>query len=252
MNDVRLFFPFVNRELWTRSTLLASASPYFKTLLASKFSEGISIQDCGIKGEKEERPSKPVFLDSDDESDDALPPSQPPSTWNSAPTIPPFPYHNITVREASYTTYAAVLVWIQSRHIQFAPLLFNFPSHQERLDQMMTAKNDSTLPFFPSPKSVFRLAHFLEIEELKSLALESIRTQLTAGNAIYELFSDASKCYEDVQQVVMDFVVDNWETVKINEWTVEVETQLEEGDEDRVQAAVARILLKLAKRLKSP
>lgn len=113
-----------------------------------------------------------------------------------------------------------------------------------------TSNDNLTFPLPPSPKSVFRLAHFLQLEELKALALESIRTQLTVENAVVELVSDVSRCYEDAQRVVIDFVVEHWEKVKASKGMVELERKIQ-ADEVPEMAAVAGILLKLAKRVKN-
>lgn len=114
---------------------------------------------------------------------------------------------------------------------------------------MTTGIDDLALPLFASPKSVFRLAHYLEIEELKALALDSIRTQLTVENAAVELVSDVSRCYQDVQKVVLDFVVDNWGKVKASKAMVELERQIE-AEEVAVPTQVLGIFVKLAKGLK--
>mgnify|MGYP002717922712 FL=1 len=68
-----------------------------------------------------------------------------------------------------------------------------------------------------SPKSVYRLAHLLEREELQKMALDSFASGLTISGAAAELFSPVSLAYEKPRKVVVDFVVKNWNEVKATE-----------------------------------
>lgn len=246
-NDVQLVFPFAGgRELWARSTLLSAASPYFKALFHAGFSESLSNKHTPIALESGERSRIRTFEDSDDEVDDdpGLPSSRTPATNQPSP----IPFHRIVVKEVAYTTYVALLVWIQSKHIEFAPLTSTFLSHPEnRLAKIISAaKNDPLLPSPPSPKFVYRLAHILEIPELEQLALSSIGRQLTAENVALELVGDVSRHYPEVQEMCMDFAVKNWKAVKESEAMREIERRME-ADELPGGNGVAIVLLKLAK-----
>lgn len=70
------------------------------------------------------------------------------------------PHYRIEVTSASYKTYRAVLCWILSNEIIFAPITSSATPRTFDGDH-------SRSPAPVSPKSVFRLAHFLEIPTLK-------------------------------------------------------------------------------------
>lgn len=65
-----------------------------------------------------------------------------------------------------------------------------------------------------SPKSVYRLAHLLQREELQRLALDAISTNLTIEGAARELFSPVSIAYAEVKKVLLNCVVKNWDEVQ--------------------------------------
>ncbi|GAA5879551.1 hypothetical protein JCM8547_003103 [Rhodosporidiobolus lusitaniae] len=125
----------------------------------------------------------------------------------------------ITVTDTPYSTYLAVLVWLQSGHIVLSPLLSSFSSAPPRQDPRSARRaavssltsNFPLLPPFVSPKSVFRLAHLLELDSLTSLALANLLSQLTPQNAAYELYSELALGYDVMRGVVLDYVVENWE-----------------------------------------
>ncbi|GAA5856714.1 hypothetical protein JCM8547_008804 [Rhodosporidiobolus lusitaniae] len=65
-----------------------------------------------------------------------------------------------------------------------------------------------------SPKSVYRLAHLLDLPALLSLALVTFRSQLTVSNAAIELFSETAACYDEIGTAVLDSVWVNLAAVK--------------------------------------
>lgn len=227
LNDVKFYFLFVDREIWTSSKILMATSLYFKALFTSGFAEGIASAKTGNVNEpREHRRKKRPFVESDDEADEAdknanlssiVSPSA--STSTSSSKSSNIPFHEIIVRESSYTTYSAVIVWVQSQYISFAPLSSTFASPvEEHLNHLSTFTQDEPLlPLPSSPKSIYRLAHLLELDNLRYLALESFKNQLTVENPAVELVSDFSRFYYEAQKIVMDFVFDNWEEVKTSE-----------------------------------
>lgn len=132
-------------------------------------------------------------------------------------------FHEITVSDAAYTTFLSLLLYITSGYISFAPLRsaslpLNPKATSARHDALLaildkrsssSASSSSSLPFPASPKSIYRLAHLLEITELQSIAFEQFRSSLVVETAALELFSPTSLLREEVQKVVIDFVVTN-------------------------------------------
>jgi hypothetical protein len=162
------------------------------------------------------------------------------------------PFKTVTVLDTAYTTYFAVLVWLNSRHISFAPLL---SQHRRRglsrqdslafhLSKIVNLRLDADplLPPPSSPKSIYRLAHLLELDDLASLALDNLRSQLVPQNAAYELYSNVATCYSAVRDVVLDYVVEHWEKVKGAQATKEMKGKALAGELDAGAAGTAMLL----------
>ncbi|GAA6030116.1 hypothetical protein JCM8097_009269 [Rhodosporidiobolus ruineniae] len=246
-SNVCLHFPRSNKRLWVSETFLKQSSPYFQQLLDSAFSEGTVTS-----------PAQPSFtalddyaFDESDEETDELDPAAKPKEEELET-----PYKTITVTDTAYSTYFAVLVWLQSRYILFGSLSSSFrqpgktrgdtSGARAAANLAISADSNPALPRPVSPKSVYRLSHLLELPELSSLALANFNSQLTPSNAIYELYSDVSTCYADVKKVVLAYVVENWDKVKEEPATKEVEAKADAGE---LAPGVAGTSMLLARRL---
>ncbi|BGP16284.1 hypothetical protein JCM10213_008264 [Rhodosporidiobolus nylandii] len=245
-HDVRLSFPSEEREIWASETLLKQ-SPYFATLLSSGFAESLS----GEGGTETPREPRSNLDDSDDELDSALPPPPKPSSH----PIPP--HKTITIIETAYTTYLAVVCYLQSGEIAFAPLTSSFRTAGEpasaapssRTAALLPSPSTSTPPLLPvSSKSVYRLSHLLELPALSALA--NFRSQLTVQNAAYELFSDTASCYNEVLEAVMEFVLARLEEVLETEGMKEMEVKAKAGELTAEEGAVwAKLAIGMGKAL---
>ncbi|GAA5928431.1 hypothetical protein JCM10213_005734 [Rhodosporidiobolus nylandii] len=219
-SDVLLLFPRCERQIWTTSSLL-STSPYFETLLASSFAENTPAKP--VYKPRATTSAEAITEDSDDKGDSRLPsmplPDFPPPPFSSTP------FKTITIDESCYTTYLAVLCFMQLGRITFAPLLSSFrpasnePPATSHADQRFEALSKvvadapSLLPLPVSPKSVYRLADILDLPNLQQLALANRRSQLTPEVAAVELFSNAASCYAEVRDLVLDYVIEKKEEV---------------------------------------
>ncbi|TKA52513.1 hypothetical protein B0A53_04889 [Rhodotorula sp. CCFEE 5036] len=214
--DARLLFKRAGDlvlELWTMADFLGKASGYYKALFASGAAETVSLRRSkrqrGPNVTSEEKPLAGAadpdpsvdWEDSDDETDAFLVERD----WMSCTT---------TKQDTAELDY---------QQIEFAPIR---SSHALSSDELVTKRKASlatslgehpTLPPPVSPKSVYRLAHLLEREELQKMALDSFASGLTISGAAAELFSPVSLAYEKPRKVVVDFVVKNWNEVKATE-----------------------------------
>ncbi|GAA6034129.1 hypothetical protein JCM8097_000710 [Rhodosporidiobolus ruineniae] len=251
--NVRLAFPRQFREIWSSESVLRQ-SPYFSTLLSSGFAEtsgGNLLSDS-------RQLDLSSFDDSDDETDSTLP--KPPPTL-SLPTSPT--HKTITVTETAYSTYLAVVCWLQCRHIVFGSLTSSYRSTGSSSRKAATKRRfadafpesfddgqppSSSPPAPVSPKSVYRLSHLLELPALSSLALSSFSSQLTTANAAYELFSSTSACYDELCTAALDFVLKHVEEVFESEAMKEMERKAEADEltsqEGMIWARLARRLVK--------
>jgi hypothetical protein len=102
------------------------------------------------------------------------------------------------------------------------------PARQALLD--IHVSEHPTLPPPVSPKSVYRLAHLLQREELQQLALDALSTSLTTKCAAGELFGPVSIAYTDVKKVVLDYVVENWQEVQASKSWKEMREKARTGE----------------------
>ncbi|BGP12389.1 hypothetical protein JCM10213_002006 [Rhodosporidiobolus nylandii] len=228
-HDVRIFFPSIGTdgaELWASSALLSSASPYLKDLLSSDFAEAQPRRSKrartggAVEVQAPEQAPKD-FEDSDDETDRYLLATKPPSLSSSSETDD-LSYLQITVTQAAFSTYHAVLVYLQTGFIHFAPLSSSFASSatSTRRDFLSSkhAKNPS-LPLPVSPKSAYRLAHLLGVRDLQRHCLTAISTSLKPEMVAAELFGETASCYDAIRGALIDYAVENWLAVRNSaEW----------------------------------
>lgn len=156
------------------------------------------------------------FDESDEESDTLQAPQEKQKETELAK------FKRIDIKQAPYTTYANVLCWIGSGYIQFAKIR---STQQVDLSLIFgkrrpeSAKPPSLLPRPASPKSVYRLAHLLELRELSAIALANFKSQLNVYNAAHELNSDTAGSYPEIRDIVIEYVVEHWkEVIKSAAW----------------------------------
>ncbi|BGP16339.1 hypothetical protein JCM10213v2_004341 [Rhodosporidiobolus nylandii] len=247
-HDVLLDFPRPARQLWCSERILSS-SPYFSTLFSSTFSEArpgtgqASGSSARVEASQE---------DSDDELDNAT------HSEHSAPS-PHLPAHKtVTITEVAYSTYLAVICYIQSGQTAFAPLTSSFrtPGKTEaeatssRRTALLSSPSSSvSSPLLPvSPKSVYRLSHLLELPALSSLALANFRSQLTADNVAYELFSNTAICYDEILEAALDFTLKHMKEVFESEGMKRMEEKAKSGELTGEEGAVwAKLATRMAK-----
>ncbi|GAA5877611.1 hypothetical protein JCM1840_005857 [Sporobolomyces johnsonii] len=259
-HNVCFDFPRTSRQLWSNEENLRKISPYYNSLLSSDFAEGStsipavsnssSLPDytyddsdaetdelelgCKAKSKKGEEQDQHEEQGQKKESGGA-------------------PFKTVTIVDTAYTTYFAVLVWLATGYIRFAPLRSKFRSDDKGVKQAraaeldkMVSESDPRLPPPASPKSVYRLAHFLELPELLQLALDSFKSHLSPANVAYELYGDVSCSYEAVRDVALEFAVDKWKEVGEAEGTREMEQR---GHADELPKGATGTSMLLARKL---
>jgi len=134
--------------------------------------------------------------------------------------ISTFPYYRLQISDAACTTYKAVLTYLQLDHIRFAPLTSSFEPlpedirHLARLDYLSKhTLEDPLLPYPASPKSIYRLAHSLDLSSLSKLALSNYSSQLSPSIVAFEMMDPIIDDYEQVCQVLVEYLVKNWNEI---------------------------------------
>ena len=128
----------------------------------------------------------------------------------------------------SFTTMRAILVFLQTGHIAFAPLRSTVLDEAE--DEMDDASASSfvnasqssvdrelqtsaILDLSSSPKSVYRAARKFRLAALRELASRAIDSQITPANCLPELFCLFTLKYQEVFEKRLTFVLTHWNDI---------------------------------------
>lgn len=245
--DVRFTFPRSSQDLWASSTVLKKASPYFRAQLESGFRESIS--------EVVRYPGQIARLDTDvgstwSESDEELDASVAP------PARPQTKVHTIEVTDHAFSTYHALIIWIHTGDITFGPLrpasaaaprsmTSDCPPPAKRAKKDATGTATPSTPPAVSPRSIYRLAHLLELGTLQADVLEAFASSLTVVNAADQLFSPTSVAYDEVRAAAVGFVAKNWDAVAKTEAMTAKLAQVEADEIEGgglIMVALAKVL----------
>ncbi|KAK4049653.1 hypothetical protein OIV83_003928 [Microbotryomycetes sp. JL201] len=212
-------------------------------------------QDMGIQGtdgrSTPERPGQSTFVDAPVAPDSPTKPAAQrqhgtlPVTRPARPHVDSRPRFEVIVTDAGYQSYRALLRYLYTDSITFAPLSSNyhvareaaaasgvpfpFKSKREYLlantpfASTATATttsgsvtglppNASTVPC--SAKEMYRLADKLGLTELKDRAFEHIVKNLTVQNIPLEVFGSFASQFEEVKRVEIAFLLDRWNEAK--------------------------------------
>ncbi|PLW30182.1 hypothetical protein PCANC_22149 [Puccinia coronata f. sp. avenae] len=149
----------------------------------------------------------------------------------------------IEVTDAAYTTFKALLYFLYTDSISFAPLSSTYRclkdealetgipfcySSRKAYGHAMIAKAafigsggqsvpsgsavDSSLVC--SAKAIYRLADKLNLTELKSRAFEHITRSLTVQNIPMEVFSSFTSAYEEIRKIEVNYMLTHWNEVR--------------------------------------
>ncbi|KAK4699318.1 hypothetical protein P7C70_g6946, partial [Phenoliferia sp. Uapishka_3] len=226
------------RQLHSNSSFLSAASPYYKTLLSSGFSEVAGQVSSAQLMEHSTPPgSKKRARSSEDSDEDVDLP---------VPTTPPATPYRIPITETPYVTYREVLRWIHTQEIQFATLKSVRVAVGDNESETSFAQSSGFLssPIPTSPKSVHRLADLLELPILQELALTSIISQISVTNVVQELMSEFCRLYEPVQEALIVYAAKHWAEVREGEGWKSLQERVANGDED-LPPACLKISMKL-------
>lgn len=186
------------------------------------------------------------FDDSDDEADDATASHLPKPTDDDSSAL----YHEIVLPQACYTTFEAVLSYITTGYVDFAPLSATRSAEKRSASRDKHLADNPLLPLRASPKSVYRLAHLLELPDLAALALANIERQLTVESVAQVLFCDVSLCYDAVKDVALGYALRKWSEVQMSKGMQEVQRQVEADEAPEYGKLAFELLMKVGKQQK--
>ncbi|KPV77678.1 uncharacterized protein RHOBADRAFT_41674 [Rhodotorula graminis WP1] len=272
---VRLFFPALDgrpdAELWTTEHLLATSSTYFRDLLHTGHAETVTI---GVKRARTRSSTveqaaasrrllykapiaKQLSEDSDLETDALIfrgKLGQVPPAPHDPLEDAEFPYKQFTIEGAAYTTYRAILLYLSTGFIQFAPLSSSFataaePGEARAASLLAACQKDANLPAPASPQSTYHLAGILGLELLQWLALRFLYdTALTASSAPGELFSELARDDVEWRKVVIRWIIERWDEVEGSQEWKQMMERVETGEIDGAAPTMVEVLRLVAKR----
>ncbi|GAA6003717.1 hypothetical protein JCM10207_003561 [Rhodosporidiobolus poonsookiae] len=238
-HDLRLWFPDIGKlgaELWTSSKFLKAMSPYYEDLFSSGFADravllrqAIHCTGCGVPRRQQQRageyagrcaagsahaaPAEGPKDDGDSDNEaDALVIKHAPQILKARDADVDFEYRQVTIRGIAWSTYRAVLLYAATGDLVFGnirsytkghPLKSGFVDLEKWSLDRLTSENHNPLPV--SPRSVYKLAHLLQMDDLAVYALDHYRAQLTVDNAAKELFSTTSERYNELKAAAKQF-----------------------------------------------
>lgn len=97
----------------------------------------------------------------------------------------------VCIHDFAFQTWQALVLFLYTGEITFC-------------DLQSTGKRQSSAELPPtacSPKSMYRVAHMLELKELQDLCLKNIQSQLAAANIVAEVFSVFTSRYPEVSKI---------------------------------------------------
>lgn len=230
-HDIKMVFPASSPSavLWTSAEFLSALSPYFKTLLSSDFSEAVTtyVDPSGAEGGGGPTSStggKRDEEDSDYDCDDFLFSCASPPKVDSAGSRP---YRTLFL-QASYSTFRALLSFVTTQQVSFAPLCSTLSGKERDAKRTSTPSAQDSHP--TSPKSLFCLGDFLDIPAVRTLAIHDFRRQLTPKIAAVELFSSTAAKHVNILACALRYVVKSWADVKDSDEMKRIRQQVKDGE----------------------
>ncbi|TCD66747.1 hypothetical protein EIP91_000988 [Steccherinum ochraceum] len=112
----------------------------------------------------------------------------------------------VAVVDFAAATWQALVFYIYTGEIKFAPLRCEGPRHQEEVLSKTERKIGDDFPTPCSPKSMYRLADAVGLEELKDIAFQEICNRFTQARIVDEVFSTFTSRYPELLQAEVDFI----------------------------------------------
>ncbi|KAG1899616.1 uncharacterized protein F5891DRAFT_1189426 [Suillus fuscotomentosus] len=231
------------QALFANDVVLIARSEFFAELLSrtgspdatfvdfdggSEFEDGITLDDYGyasdsdLEDEEEDRNISESENDEDDdilvladtisENDALTGPSE--AEKPIAPTLIQHQpqvvnYRNILMRDTAFRTLKAFLLYLYTNTISFSPLKSQGPPGTDG----QTPNPSTSWPC--SPKSMYRLASKVRLDNLRDRAFYEIRNRLDAKNVLQELSSSFTSKYPAILQMNVEVLLQHIASVPV-------------------------------------
>ncbi|KAJ7083864.1 hypothetical protein C8R44DRAFT_862340 [Mycena epipterygia] len=135
----------------------------------------------------------------------------------------------IVLKDTAHKTWKALLYYLYTKRIKFSPL------------RSEGSKNFDAEGPICSAKSMYRLADKLGLDELKSSALEYIRSRLSEDNILHEVFSSFTSMYPTIQTLEVDYLTSRF-SKKVSDGLDEMAKKICEGQKPHCAVTLAMII----------
>ncbi|KAH8078387.1 hypothetical protein BXZ70DRAFT_961562 [Cristinia sonorae] len=116
--------------------------------------------------------------------------------------------HCLVIPDVALKTWRALIFYISTGRVEFAPLRSEgLEKRQEFLSRHST--EHPLLPCPCSPKSMYRLADIVGLNELKAKAFDNLQSRLDSSKILNEVFSEFTSRYPDVVKAEVDHFCDS-------------------------------------------
>ncbi|KAG8788640.1 hypothetical protein FRB91_002658 [Serendipita sp. 411] len=150
----------------------------------------------------------------------------------------------IIVNDIPYSTYRALIYYLYTDNVVFAPLASQFMAQQmevkvgsnpigptTRLEWLrMWKKENRGHPLPCSAKSMYAVASRFKLAPLKRIAYEFIRKNLTPSNLPFEYFDSFTAAHDDLRNLALQGMVAHWEEVQRTPAMIEVWNRITTGE----------------------
>ncbi|KDE06609.1 hypothetical protein MVLG_03105 [Microbotryum lychnidis-dioicae p1A1 Lamole] len=113
----------------------------------------------------------------------------------------------VRITEGTFEDYRATFIWLRTGHILLSDLL---ESSRSKITDF--ASEDAPQPVLA--RSIYAVAHYLQISSLCELALRCIEDCLTPTTAAEYLVDELCCLYREPRDLVITYAVNNWDKVK--------------------------------------
>jgi hypothetical protein len=200
MVDVVFLFPqdFAMSEPYILANIedLQTISPYWKRMFASGLQESESRLESvsGWKGRFQQEISTLVRKHQKERGGEI---SVPPLSTSHQASEDSVRY--VVIEDASRSMYMALFEALRVGKLQ--------------LSEIRSADGEAFGSECDGAKSIYALAHKLEIEQAQKLAIEAFETCLSSDNALQELMSSDAFIYPEINEAAMRAVLKHWATI---------------------------------------
>ncbi|KAJ7679676.1 hypothetical protein B0H17DRAFT_1077702 [Mycena rosella] len=170
--------------------------------------------------------------DLESEGEDSAAPAAKATSSSDGETKAKAPEASPTGPDTAFTTWKALLYYLYTRRVNFRPLKSEGPHG--------STVNSPTC----SPKSMYRLADKLGLEDLQALALASISSRLDEHNILQEVFSSFTSVYPVIQELEVGVLTANF-SEKAAEGLKEMTRKICEGEKPYCGETLFMIIRKM-------